>query len=266
MKEIKLSASIFALILATAAIMACGSDPKYAELPLTADPQVELDRVATNMSQAQSHQVDMLSPKNFEAAKKSWDKAVAGRAANKDQRDILRNIALAQAYLDKANAVANVASQLLPGPIQARKDALQANSIRYFPAETSKADQQFKKLGDQIEENDTSGAESHRAALEAEYRDVELKSIKKEKLGPAQASIEEAVKEGAKKLTPQTLAWANQHLADDEKTIETQRHNPTEINRASEDATESANRLVKMVRDAKNSTGIAPRERCGFTL
>lgn len=254
MEHIRTKAYFFTLLLMTAALMACSSDPKYTELPMTADPQVELDRVATNMAQAQSHQVDMLAPTNFESAKASWDKAVAGRAANKDQRDILRNIAISQAYLDNATRVSNVAAQLLPGPIEARKDALEANAIKYFPKETSKADHQFKRIGKQIEENDTSGAEAQRAGLEAEYRDLELKSIKKEKLGPAQANIDEAIKEGAKKLAPQTLSWAKQHLADDEKTIETQRHNTTEINRASEDAIESANRLVRIVREAKNSS------------
>ncbi|MDZ4661689.1 MAG: OmpA family protein [Pseudomonadota bacterium] len=248
------------LFMVAIALAACTSDPKVAELPITSDPQVELDRVDGNIRQAQSQQVDVLSPKNFEAAKNSLNKATKARAANKDQKDVLHKIAVAQAYLDKANVVANVANQILKGTIDARQDALNAKAIKFYPNETAELDKTFKKLTLEVEDNDSSGVEGNRGKLEAKYRALELNSIKKEKLGPAQADIKEAIKEGAEKLTPETLAWANKRYAEDLAIIETQRHNTVGVDKASADATAAAHRLLKMVRNAKGSTQKNPEE------
>ena len=171
-----------------AALAACSTEPKVNELKNTSDPQVELDLVDSNIKQAVNHQVDVLSPKNFEAAKHARDLAVEGRARNKDQKYVLHKIALSQAYLDKANDITDVSNQILKGPIEARHDALMAKSEKYFPNETKSADKDFKKLTAQVENNDTSGAEVNRGALETEYRKIEINSIKRDKLGYAQAN------------------------------------------------------------------------------
>jgi outer membrane protein OmpA-like peptidoglycan-associated protein len=255
--KLKLAANI---MMATAAIVACSSEPKVNELKKTTDPQVEFDRVDGNIRQAQSQQVDILSPKNFEAATRARTKASEARAANKNQEVVLHDLAVAQTYLDKANGVANIAIQILKGPSEARQDAMTAKAGTYFPKETLVADKTFKKLTEQIEDNDISIAESKRGSLEASYRDLELRSIKKEKLGPAISNIEDAIKEGAKKLTPETLAWAQTKYAADEAIIEKNRHKTAEINQASADATASASRLLKMVRYAKGSTAKNPEE------
>jgi hypothetical protein len=217
----KLKTTLFMMMLAT---LACSSEPKVVELKSTADPQVEIDRVNGNINEAQSRQVDVLSPKNYEAAKKSLKKAEEARAANKDQEKVLHQIAISQAYLDKANSVTDVSNQILKGPIDARKDALLAKAEQHYPKEMTAADRNFKKLTEQIEDNDTSRAESKRGDIETKYREIELSSIKKEKLDSAQGNIQEAIKEGAKKLTPETLAWAQSRIAEDQAIIEKDRH------------------------------------------
>ncbi len=255
----KLTNALLVLVL-TLTIYGCSSEPKITELALTADPQVELDRVNQNIKHAEQNQVDVLSPKNFEAAKESWNKAVKARSNNSAQKDILHQIAVSQAYLDKANTVADVSHQILKGPIAARQDALTAMANLNFPKEMAIADDSFKNLTKQIENNDTSGAESKSTGIESKYRDIEINSIKKEKLGAAQATLDQAIKEGAKKLTPETLTLTEKQLAQDEATIMSDRHNTVAVNNASMNSVAAAQRLIKMVRNAKNSTAKKPED------
>ncbi len=92
------------------------------------------------------------------------------------------------------------------------------------------------------------------------FRTIELSSIKKERLGSAQSNIQQAMDEGAAKLTPETLAWAQQQIKNDDMIITKDRHNVAAVNKASMNATQSANRLMKMVRSAKSSTNQKPED------
>jgi outer membrane protein OmpA-like peptidoglycan-associated protein len=259
MSIINLRISIWAL--AFASFVACSTEPQVNEFNQNTDPQVELERVDRNINQAKAHQVDVLSPQNYEHAIEAWNKAVKARSKNADQTQILHHIAVAQAYLDQAQMAANVSHQLLKGPISARLDALAARAQVHAAKNIDQADKELKDLTEQIESNNTSNAESKSAGLEIKYREIELQSIKKEKLGMAQAYMQQAIKEGAPKLTPETLVWAQKQLANDEAIITADRHNMTEVNKASANAIASAQRLIKMVRSAKNSTAKNPEDR-----
>jgi OmpA-OmpF porin, OOP family len=258
MLKFKLSTGLF--IVLAALLVSCSSDPKVSEFPITTDPQVEIDRVKSNLQQATNRQVDVLSPRNFASAENSLDKAIKGRANNNDQESILHNIAVSQAYLDRANNVSEVSSSLLKGPVQAREDALAAKANRYFAKEFSQADKDLKTLTMQIENNNTSNAAKNSDEFTARYREIELNSIKEEKLGQAKAKLDEAIKEGAAKLTPETLAWAKKQISMDESMIVADRHNDVEVNKASKDAIASSERLLKMVRTAKSSSVKNPEE------
>ncbi|MFZ4403651.1 MAG: OmpA family protein [Pseudobdellovibrionaceae bacterium] len=241
------------VVLSGIMIVACSSEPKVAELSNTVDIQDEIHRVDGNIHQARSQQVDVLSPDNFERAKSYWDKAVAGRANNKNQKTVLHDLALSQSYLNKASNVASVGQQILKDPIQARQDALKAGAGKYYPEELKSADKDLRKVTSKIENNDTSLVDARRQSLDSIYRDIELRSIKKDKLGEAQITLQNAIKEGAKKFAPQTLAWAEKQLAEDESSIEQNRHDTAVLEKSSQHAVATANRLLKIVRVAKGS-------------
>jgi OOP family OmpA-OmpF porin len=251
---------IMLFMIAASALFACSSEPKVVEFANSADPQVELDRVSRNIDRAKEGQVEILSPKNFERSKKYWTQAVNERSSNKDQKTILHSIAVSQAYLDKANAVSDVSHQLVEGAIVARRDAMVSNAAANFPSEMGAADKRFRNLNEEIENNDTSSAATKSPQIEQTFRNIELSSIKKERLGPALENMKQAMNEGAEKLTPETLAWAQKQIANDEVLITNDRHNVSVVNKASMNANQSANRLMKMVRSAKNSTNNKPED------
>lgn len=248
------------LFVALIALSACSSDPKLTEIKSDADPQVELDRVDEKFKVAYQNQVNVLSPKNFEATIDAKDKAIAGRSKNKDQKYVLHNISLAEAYLDKATGITQISNQILKGPVEARQFAMNANAPKYYPKELSEIDKDLMKLTKKFEDNDTAISEKRYQELEAAYKELELKSIRTEKLGVAKNNIEEAVKEGAKKLTPKTLIWANDHMANDEAKINANPRSQAQVDEAAADALMVSNRLLKMVRTAKGSDAKNPEE------
>jgi len=240
--------------------MACSSTPQVTELPNTADVEQELARVDGELSGAKDAQVNVLSPVNFDRAVETLRGAKEARSKNKDQTDILHRISLAQAYLDKASAVANVSNQLIPGVIRERKDAIVALAPAQFSEKFGEADSDLINLSKDIEANDTSGAEKVGGELQARYSDLELKSILKTKIGPARDAISQATKEGARKLTPQTLAWAEKKVNDDESNVANNRHDDALVNDASADSAMASTRLLNMVRQAKNSSEQSPEQ------
>lgn len=242
------------------ALTACSSEPKVNKLPPSSDPQVELNHVNENLRQAQEKQIDVLSPKNFEKAQKARDQAIEARSKNKDQEKILHHIAVSQAYLDQATATANVGEQLLEKPLKARKAALAAHADKNFSKEMRKADGDLQDLTRKIEDKSTNISDKKRDEVVRMYQDLELKSVKKDKLGVAFANLEQAKKEGAKKLTPETLSATEKQIASDESVITNNLGNPEAINQASTRATVASERLLRMVRTAKKADATNPEE------
>lgn len=251
---------IFFLTIFSIYILSCGSSLKVNDFDSSAEPQAELIKIDNNIKLAVDNQVNILSPNYFEAAENARNKAVELRSDNKKQKDVLHNLAIAQANLDKANEVANVSIVMLKGAVEARKDSMLAKADTLFKKEFRQADSDFKDLTEQIEDNNTNNVEKNRGEIESTYRSIELKAIKKDKLGPAKDTIQQAIDEGAEKLTPDTLKTTNSIYSRNESIIDNQRHDTNVVNKASEEATISANRLLKMVRNAKGSSTKKPEE------
>jgi OOP family OmpA-OmpF porin len=244
----------------TTFLMACSTQPKIVEFRTGSDPQIELDRVGSQISIAKSRQVDVLSPKNFLAAERAQNDAIGLRVSNRPQSAVLHEIAVSEAYLKKANSVAEVTGKILEKIVEARRDAITSNAGKYFPVEMMKADNVFKKIANRIEGNGALSSEKQRDALELSYRSIELDSIKREKLGPSKAAMEEAIREGAKKLTPETLLLTQKIFAESDAAIALNRGNTAELNRISNETAMAAERLLKMVRDAKVFAAKNPEE------
>ena len=248
------------LLLLPLTFAACSMQPKVVEFSTSANPEIELEAVGVNIQNAKNQQVDMLAPKNFYEASKARDKAVEARSTNKSQSDVLHNIALSQAYLDRANSYANISNQILESSVAARKGALNADAMILFPKEMEAEDKKLKDVTAQVEKNNMKEAEHERNEIEAVYKKIELNSIIKNKLGSAEEKILQARKEGAAKLTPQTLSWADQRYKIDQASVVTNIHDDYQMNKARDDANASAERLLKMVRNAKSITGNKPEE------
>src|SRR5690349_7822504 len=86
------------------ALTGCASNPPTKEFASTADPSQEIANLKTGIDNTYSDQANMLSPNYIKKAEKQLKAAVEARADNESNKDVLKEVALGNAWLDKANA------------------------------------------------------------------------------------------------------------------------------------------------------------------
>lgn len=251
-----------ALLMATVltAVVACSSGPVVQDYPVTANATEEVTALESNIKTAQANQVDVLSPKNFEEAHEALMDAKEMHSKGKDADKVLHEVAVGNAYLANANAVADVARNNIEGVISARQAAITAGAPSYFGKEMKKADEDFKDVTEDIEKNKLSSVAKERASLQKQYLDLELKSIKEKHLGESRNTITLAKKEKAEKFAPRTLAIAEKSYIDTEAYITANRHNTAAIETRATETKQAAIHALNINRTAKGTDKTSSEE------
>jgi outer membrane protein OmpA-like peptidoglycan-associated protein len=250
------------LILATVltAAAACSSDPVVQDYPVTANAQEEVTNLENNIKTAQANQVDVLSPKNFKEAHEALEDAKKMHSNGKEANKVLHEVAIGNAYLNNANAVADVARGNIEDVIAARQAAISAGAPSYFSKEMKRADEDFRDVTKDIEKNKLSSATKERKELQEKYLELELKAIKEKHLGESRNTISLAKKEKAEKFAPQTLAIAEKSLVDTEAFITANRHNTTAIETRAAGTKEAAMHALNINRTARGTDKVSSEE------
>lgn len=251
---------VFILSVIAAGVTACSHAPSVQEIPPTANVSEEIQKLGTDLQAAKARQVDALSPHAFEQAQDAFDSAKQDQASQKDSKDVLHDVAQGQAYLSQANEFARLAQTNMEEVVSQRKRAIDAGAPTLFPKDFQLADSHLTQVTSDIEKNDLRSAKSNRSKLLAEYMDIELKSIKQAKVGPAQQKIAQAIKEGAQKYAPQSLAVAEKKVKDTSDFIIANRHDTEGVNARSTDAIASADHLLKITENSKMNKSNSPEE------
>lgn len=250
------------LILATVltAAAACSSDPVVQDYPVTANAQEEVTNLENNIKTAQENQVDVLSPKNFKEAHEALEDAKKMHSRGKDANKVLHEVAIGNAYINNANAVAEVARGNIEDVIAARQAAISAGAPSYFGKEMERADEDFKDVTKDIEKNKLSSVTKERKKLQEKYLALELKAIKEKHLGESKKTISLAKKEKAEKFAPRTLAIAEKSLVDTEAFITANRHNTTAIEAHAAETKEAAMHALNINRTARGTDKVSSEE------
>ena len=230
---------------------ACSHGPTVQEFPNTASAQEEVSKFDADLNVALSSQVDVLSPRNFKEAKESLNDAKSSLAKQKDAKDTLHKVAEGRAYLDRANEFSRLSHANIEEVIVARQQAISAGAPGLLASDFRKADETLIAATSRIEENELKTASENRSALQLKYLDLELRSIKQSRLGGARATITQAVKEGAKDLSPRTLAIAEKSIQDTDAFITGNRHDTARITERADESRKSAEHVLKIARDSK---------------
>ncbi|MEA9357674.1 OmpA family protein [Bacteriovorax sp. PP10] len=251
-----------ALLMATVltAAAACSSGPVVQDYPVTANATEEVTNLENNVKTAQANQVDVLSPKNFQEANEALMDAKKMQSKGKDTDKVLHEIAVGNAYLANANAVADVARSNIEDVIAARQAAVTAGAPSYFGKEMKKADEDFKDVTKDIEKNKLSSATKERADLQKKYLELELKAIKEKNLGESRNTISLAKKEKAEKFAPRTLAIAEKSYTDTEAYITANRHNTIAIEARAAETKQAAMHALNINRTAKGTNKTSSEE------
>ncbi len=241
----------FAFALPVALGLGCQTLPVH-EIPANADPEAEIGSTETLRTDAVAHQADVLAPSYFSNGEKKLARAKQQRTEQASHQAIMQSLSEARANFVKANEVAAIGASAFPEVIQGRADALKAGAKGHDKKHFQEADEQLRDIGDDLEDNDTNAAVAARKDLAAKYSVLELASIRERHLGRAERLYDQAVKEGAQVQAPRTLATTKANLDAAEKYLSENRHDEAGITTAAATATDSANRLLLIVRDTKN--------------
>lgn len=239
---------------------ACSSTPKVQEFPPTANATEELQRFTADMDSARERQVNVLSPSVFKNAEKALKTASQDQSKGEESKDVLHEIAIGRAHLERANTVAEISRTNLEAAVMARQAAITAGAPKLYSEAFNDADDHLRDVTSEIEDNDLSDVADNRAKLQKEYLDVELKSIKQTNLGPAQLTIAAAIKEGAKDYAKQSLAIAEKNVTDSEEFITANRHQTDAVKARSEAATRAADHLLKITRASKEGKNVSSEQ------
>ena len=252
---------IVAMVVATIWVLsACaGGQVEMEEVGTTVNPAEEVNRFDSEISNAQKNQLNVLAPTSFAKAEAYLNDAKKALKSGDELSEILEPIASGHAQLQHAEEMAQVARTTLPNAIKARELARAAGATN-LGEDYVRAEEQFLKLTKAIENNDLRYAQNNREKVAATFDQLEVRAIKDQTLGEARKLIKQAEEEGARKLTPKTLAVAQQKLNDADAFISEHRYEKEKIQQKSAEALFQAQRLVQVTRQSKQVGEMQPEQ------
>lgn len=242
------------------AALGCSHSPAIQEYPDTASASEEVAKFSEDMQAAESNQINMLSPYNFEQAHKSLEASKKNLEKKDGDRKTLHSVAEGRAYLNRAIEFGQLSTSNLKEVIAARNQAITADAHNTQSVQFREADEKLRDMTRDIEKNELKTAVNGRSKLQLVYLELELKSIKQVQLGQSRERITQAIKEGAKEFAPRSLAIAEKSMFDTDAFITANRHNSSEINARSTETNKITQHLLKITKSAKSGQNTSAEE------
>lgn len=241
-------------------LTACSSKPEIKEFDKNANVEQEIGNLEMAIENSRRDEYDLLAPVSFKEARTALKNAKKMEKDDKSKEKILKEVALGQAYLDRAKDNSEDNREKLRDVIIARDAALAANADTLLPGELASIDKKIKEETTKIEKDKDDELKEKRAQFITAYLDLELAAIKKQHLAEARFLIDESIKNGAQNLAPKTLASANEKYKEADLFISQHRHNTAEIEIYSSVALEEARKLEGTTAKARGLTASTPEE------
>lgn len=205
-------------VLAMLAMGACATHER-AVLPADANPQVEIERVETDLVALGKRHGALLSPDSYERAIE-YTKDAREAMEDGDREEALDDVAVARGALVKVSAnVENFTPQVLP-VLEARAFALDAGANVVTRDSLDEADKDLRRIGHRIEGGKFVMDHERDTELATNYRRIEIEARKTTVLGESREIYKKAVAEGAEKHTAKLAAETKQALILAEQAIE----------------------------------------------
>ncbi|MBU0674482.1 MAG: OmpA family protein [Proteobacteria bacterium] len=224
----------------------------------TENPTEQINLLDKEFVKARNNQLDVLVPKMFGKAEKSFADARQGRERGDPIAVILENVSLARAQLGSAEGQAEVVHTALAEVIQARKLAREAGATIFDSY--AEAEKSFLELTRGIENNNLGWATNNQARVTKTFDQLEVRAIKEQTIGEVRTLIQQAEKEGARDNAPQMYALAEDKLKQADEFISEHRYQKEEMHKKAEAALFQAGRLLQMTRLSKEIKPKKPEE------
>ncbi len=242
-------AKVYAVILvAMLVLIGCSQQTVNVKpIPKTEHPAALLDQLAQGLAAAKKERVNLFSPSWFDLARTSYAKAKAGLNKGAELSGILSNIAKGQAQLAQATSTANRTQKHLSDVIKSRDAAYAAGADRYKKP-FAKLENDFIKLTRAVEDDDLGYVRDKKKAVNAHYRDLELRAIKDDNLAEVRQLMQTAESKDMDETAPKSFLVAKSKLMDADMAITKDRYDKAAIEKAVGDARFYAQRVHQMTR------------------
>jgi outer membrane protein OmpA-like peptidoglycan-associated protein len=224
------------------------------EFPENTSASQEIRKLETEINTAISEQVNVLSPSTFKIAQKSLEDAKLASENHNETNDVLHKIAIARAYLKRANQIAKRAHSNIKDVVFARQQAINAGAPVFFPNNFQKSDTLLQNLTLGFENDNSERSLENRSVLKEIYLDLELDAIKHVYLSHSRETIVRAINDGAKKIAPETLAIAVKNFKETFAYIRDHRHDLDQITKLSQNLSQNADQLMQITRVTQDNT------------
>lgn len=222
------------LIVLLLGLAGCGSKPPKADIPPTANPEVELGHFDEALDDASLRNIDILASADFREAVKWRDEAREDLSHARPVAEVLEDIRVGRGYLRRANSVPQVTEARASGIFEARRAAIKAGAAN-FESTRSRLDKLDSEVSYDARKLDRISVERIKR-IQRGYVMLERDAIINAQLNRPISIINHAKKQGAIRKAPRSLKNAQLALSNAENVISSNVRNPDAYAQAVENA------------------------------
>ena len=244
-------------------ITACAgtpSSPEAVPTMVSAENPVEMvNQLGANIADARKNQLNVLSPTWYAKAESSYLKAKNDLEKGKELSDVQKYVNTAEMQLQKAKEMAKISRTTLSELIEARNKARIAGATD-LGKDYVAAEKRFLGLTRAIESNNLRYAQNNQKKLSDEFRQLEIRAIKEKTIGEVRTLIDQAEREGAKKITPNSFALAQEKLKEADKFITENPYDKDTMKKKADEALFMAKRLNPLMDQSQKIKTMDPEQ------
>jgi outer membrane protein OmpA-like peptidoglycan-associated protein len=252
--------SLIVLMSALVLLSACAQTKlKVEPIDVSDDAVEQIARLEKEVDDAKEKQINVLSPTWYEKAQASLNLAKERLERGDERSDILEEINLGRAQLQRAEEISKISRTVFADVIQARQRA-QAAGATALGSDYVNAEQQFLELTKAIEKDNLNWAQNNRTKVIRSFDNLELQAIKERAIGEARKLIIQAEKEGAVEIAPITFKVAQDELNKVDAYITANRYQENRIGELADQANFQARRLHQVIRHSEKIQTMQPEQ------
>lgn len=251
------------IIISLFLITACAGTPSSPEAVLSmvsAENPVEMvNQLGGHIADARKNHLNVLSPTWYAKAESSYLKAKNDLEKGKELSDVRKYVNTAETQLQKAQEMAKISRSTLDELIEARSKARVAGATD-LGKDYVAAEKRFLGLTQAIENNDLRYAQNNRKKLADVFRQLEIRAIKEKTIGEVHILIDQAEKQGAKKITPRSFALAQEKLKEADEFITENPYDKDTMKKKADEALFMAKRLHPLMDQSRKIKSMDPEQ------
>jgi outer membrane protein OmpA-like peptidoglycan-associated protein len=215
------------------------------DIPTTADPTVEIQKLDADIASAVDKNVDVLAASDFKNCRSALTRAKHDIENARSQSETLDDVRTARGYLARASALAQGRQGQAEDLFHARHMAIKAGAGQRpeLQSDLADLDQEVAAKADHL--SDVTGEKL--TDLQKRYADLERRSVVLAVLGKTQALVNGAEKDGAEDKAPISFKNAKLSLRSAEAMIGTSVRNPEGYKEATTKAAADATQLLRVM-------------------